>query len=278
MGVLNVTPDSFSDGGCWLNPAAAIAHAREMVAQGADVVDVGGESTRPGAVPVEEGEELRRVLPVIDALAGLVRLSIDTRKAGVARAAVAAGATIINDVSAELWPVAAETGAGWVAMHMPADPSVMQQHAHYDDVVAEVRDYLVTRAERARAAGVREIWIDPGIGFGKTPAHNLLLLRHLDQLVATGWPVLVGTSRKSFLGTLAPTRDGAPAPPEDRLEATVATTTWAMVRGAQMVRVHDVRPAAQAAFLAGRRPAPTGPAPSGSRSGLAGATSGGGAR
>jgi dihydropteroate synthase len=278
MGVLNVTPDSFSDGGRWLDPAAAIAHAREMVAEGADVVDVGGESTRPGAVAVEQQEELRRVLPVIEALAGLVRLSIDTRKAGVARAAVAAGATLINDVSAELWPVAAETGAGWVAMHMPADPSVMQRHAHYHDVVGEVRDYLVSRAERARAAGVTEIWVDPGIGFGKTARHNLLLLRHLDQLVAPGWPVLVGTSRKTFLGALAPAPDGTPAPPEDRLEATIATTTWAMARGVQMVRVHDVRPAAQAAFLAGRPPARIGSAPSAGRSGLAGATSGGGAK
>jgi dihydropteroate synthase len=279
MGVLNVTPDSFSDGGRWLDPAAAIAHAREMVAEGADVVDVGGESTRPGAVPVEEREELRRVLPVIEALAGQVRLSIDTRKAGVARAAVAAGATLINDVSAELWPVAAETGVGWVAMHMPADPSVMQQHAHYQDVVAEVRDYLVSRAERARAAGVTEIWVDPGIGFGKTARHNLLLLRHLDQLVATGWPVLVGTSRKTFLGALAPGPDGAPAPADDRLEATIATSTWAMTHGVRMVRVHDVRPAARAAFLAGAgQAAPIGSAGAGGQSGLAGATTGGGAR
>jgi dihydropteroate synthase len=250
MGVLNVTPDSFSDGGRWLDPTAAVAHARQMVEEGADVVDIGGESTRPGAAPVDEKEELRRVLPVVEALAGSVRLSVDTRKAGVARAAVAAGATLINDVSAELWPVAADTGAGWVAMHMPADPSVMQQHAHYNDVVTEVRDYLVGRAERARSAGVGEIWIDPGIGFGKTARHNLLLLRHLDVLVATGWPVLVGTSRKTFLGKLAPGPGGDPAPPGDRLEATVATTAWAITRGVQMVRVHDVRPVAQAAYLA----------------------------
>jgi len=275
MGVLNVTPDSFSDGGRWLNPEAAVAHARQMVAHGADLVDVGGESTRPGARPVDEAEELRRVLPVLEALAGSVRLSIDTRKAGVARAAVAAGATLINDVSADLWPVAAETGVGWVAMHMPADPSVMQRHAHYEDVVAEVRDYLVERAERARAAGVTDIWIDPGIGFGKTARHNLLLLRHLDQLVSTGWPVLVGTSRKTFLGTLAPDRDGSSAPTGDRLEATVATTAWAMVQGARMVRVHDVRPAAEAAFLATSRTDRTGSAPAG-RPGLAGGTSGGG--
>jgi dihydropteroate synthase len=278
MGVLNVTPDSFSDGGRWLDPAAAVAHGRQMVAEGADVVDVGGESTRPGATAVDEREELRRVLPVVEALAGLVRLSVDTRKAGVARAAVAAGASIINDVSAELWPVAAETGAGWVAMHMPADPAVMQQHAHYRDVVTEVRDYLVDRAERAQAAGVGEIWIDPGIGFGKTARHNLLLLRHLDRLVATGWPVLIGTSRKTFLGTFAPGSDGAAAPPGDRLEATVATTTWAMTQGVQMVRVHDVRPAAQAAYLAGAPRDRSGSGRATGQSGLAGAASGGGAR
>jgi dihydropteroate synthase len=250
MGVLNVTPDSFSDGGQWMDPVPAIAHGRQMVAEGASIVDVGGESTRPGAHPVTEEEELRRVLPVIEALAGEVRVSIDTRKAGVARAALAAGATILNDVSATLWPVAADTGAAWVAMHMPADPSVMQQHAHYHDVVSEVRDYLVQRAEAARSAGVREVWIDPGIGFGKTARHNLVLLRHLGALVATGFPVAIGTSRKSFLGSLAPDAGGAPAPPLDRLEGTVATTAWAILQGAEIVRVHDVAPAVQAAWLA----------------------------
>ena len=249
MGVLNVTPDSFSDGGRWLDPEAAVAHGREMAAEGADIIDVGGESTRPGALPVSEEEELRRVLPVVEALAdqGLT-VSIDTRKASVARAAVAAGASIINDVSSDLWPVAAETGAGWVAMHMPADPEVMQQHAHYDDVVGEVRAYLVQRASEAVRAGVQRVWIDPGIGFGKTAGHNLSLLRHLDELVGTGFPVLVGTSRKSFLGRLAPEGGGTPS---DRLEGTVATTAWAITRGADVVRVHDVRPASHAARLAG---------------------------
>jgi dihydropteroate synthase len=251
MGVLNVTPDSFSDGGYWTDPAAAIAHGHQMIAEGAEIIDVGGESTRPGACPVPEAEELRRVLPVIEALAGAGQVSIDTRKPGVARAAVAAGASIINDVSATLWPVAAETGAGWVAMHLPADPSVMQEHAQYDDVVAEVRAHLVQRAEVAKSAGVSQVWIDPGIGFGKLPRHNLLLLRHLDALVATGFPVAIGTSRKSFLGTLAPQPDGTGAPPADRLEATVATTTWAIVHGAELVRVHDVAPAVHAAYLAG---------------------------
>jgi dihydropteroate synthase len=250
MGVLNVTPDSFSDGGQWLDPVAAIAHGRQMIAEGASIVDVGGESTRPGAHPVPEEEELRRVLPVIEALAGEVQVSIDTRKPRVARAAVAAGATILNDVSATLYAVAADTGAAWVAMHMRADPSVMQQHAHYDDVVTEVRDYLVERAEAGRSAGVREVWIDPGIGFGKTARHNLVLLRHLRELVTTGFPVVIGTSRKSFLGSLAPDADGAPAPAQDRLEGTVATTTWAILQGAAVVRVHDVAPAVQAAYLA----------------------------
>lgn len=251
MGVLNVTPDSFSDGGRWLDPEAAVAHGREMAAEGADIIDVGGESTRPGALPVSEDEELRRVLPVVEALAGEgLAVSIDTRKASVARAAVAAGASIINDVSSELWSVAAETGAGWVAMHMPADPEVMQRHAHYDDVVAEVRAYLVQRADEATRAGVERVWIDPGIGFGKTAEHNLSLLRHLDELVATGFPVLVGTSRKSFLGRLAPDARGEPAVPSDRLEGTVATTTWAITRGADIVRVHDVRPVSQAVRLA----------------------------
>jgi dihydropteroate synthase len=269
MGVLNVTPDSFSDGGRWFDPSAALDHGRFLASEGADVVDVGGESTRPGATPVSEAEEIRRVVPVIEGLAGTVRVSVDTRKAGVARAAVAAGATIINDVSASLWPVAAETGVAWVAMHMPADPSVMQEKAVYSDVVSEVVDYLIERAEMARRAGIEEIWIDPGIGFAKTAAHNLQILHHLDAFVATGWPVLVGTSRKSFLGYMAGP-DGAdiPSPPEDRLESTVATSTWAMAQGVDMVRVHDVRPAVQAAFLAGTALVPAGasaPSPAGVR-------------
>jgi dihydropteroate synthase len=250
MGVLNVTPDSFSDGGFWLDPAAALAHGRQMIAEGAAIIDIGGESTRPGAQAVAEKEELRRVLPVVEALAGEAQVSIDTRKPAVARAAVAAGATIINDISASLWPIAADLGVGWVAMHTPADPSVMQEHARYTDVVAEVRDYLVGRARSARSAGVADVWIDPGIGFGKTAHHNLLLLRHLHVLVATGFPVLIGTSRKSFLGRLAPDASGGPALPADRLEGTVATTTWAIVQGAEIVRVHDVAPAVQAAALA----------------------------
>ena len=203
-----------------------------------------------------EAEELRRVLPVIEALAASgVRVSIDTRKVAVAKAAVSAGATIINDVSATLWPVAADLGAGWVAMHMPADPSVMQAYARYDDVVAEVRDYLVARAIRARAAGVPEVWIDPGIGFGKTGHHNLLLLRHVDALVGSGFPVVIGASRKSFLGRLAPQPDGTPASPLDRFEASIATTAWAVLQGVDIVRVHDVAAAVQAVRLADPTPA-----------------------
>ena len=254
MGVLNVTPDSFSDGGRWLDPDAAVRHGLDLIAEGADVVDVGGESTRPGAAPVDENEERQRVLPVIAALAPLVRVSVDTRKAAVAEAAVAAGATLINDVSATLWPVAAAAGVGWVATHMQGDPATMQVAPHYHDVVAEVTAELVRRADLAEAAGVPEVWIDPGIGFGKTAQHNLLLLRHLDRLVATGRPVAIGTSRKSFLGRLAAGPDGVPAPVDDRLEGSLATAVWAMSLGVRMVRVHDVRPTVQAARLVGPAP------------------------
>ena len=246
MGVLNVTPDSFSDGGRWFDPEAAVARGLELVAEGADVVDVGGESTRPGAEPVDPAEELRRVVPVIEALAPHVRVSVDTRKREVAEAAVAAGATLVNDVSASLHDVAAAAGVGWVAMHMQGDPRTMQADPHYDDVVADVRAFLVERAERARDAGVAEVWIDPGIGFGKTVEHNLALLRHLDALVATGHPVVVGTSRKRFIGALTGVDD-----PGDRLEGSLATAVWAMHAGVGMVRVHDVRPHVQAARIVG---------------------------
>ena len=244
MGVLNVTPDSFSDGGRFLDPDAAVAHGLAMVAEGADVVDVGGESTRPGAEPVSADEERRRVLPVVEALVPAVRVSIDTAKASVAEAAVERGATLVNDVSASLHEVAAAAGVGWVAMHMKGTPRTMQESPHYDDVVAEVRDYLVGRAEAALAAGVEEVWIDPGIGFGKTLGHNLSLLRALPALVATGFPVLVGTSRKSFLGKLT-----GDAPVDDRLEGSLATAVYAMAQGAAMVRVHDVAATVQAVRL-----------------------------
>ena len=246
MGVLNVTPDSFSDGGRYLDHAAAVARGHELVAEGADVVDVGGESTRPGAEPVPEAEELQRVVPVVEALAPHVRVSVDTRKQAVAEAAVAAGATLLNDVSASLHEVAAAAGIGWVAMHMRGEPPTMQDDPRYGNVVAEVCEFLVARAQAAVDAGVEEVWIDPGIGFGKTVDHNLSLLRGLRSFVTTGYPVVVGTSRKGFLGTLT-----GGAGPDDRLEASLATAVHAMVCGARMVRVHDVRPTVQAARLVG---------------------------
>ena len=251
MGVLNVTPDSFSDGGRYLDTASAVAQGRRLIADGAAVVDVGGESSRPGAVAVTEADELRRVVPVIEALASQVRVSIDTVKPGVARAAVAAGATLINDVSGSpaLAQVAGELGVGYVVMHRSGSPQTMQIDPHYDDVVIDVKTFLAQRAAHAAEVGVDEIWVDPGIGFGKTIDHNLSLLRHLDQVVALGYPVLVGTSRKSFLGRLLAESDGTvePVATDDRLEASLATATWAMVHGAAMIRVHDVRASVQAA-------------------------------
>jgi len=256
MGVLNVTPDSFSDGGRFTDPEAAVAHGMAMVADGADVVDVGGESSRPGAEPVTEDEERRRVVPVVEALAPHVRVSVDTVKPGVAEAAVEAGATLINDISSSLHHVAAALGVGWVAMHMRGEPRTMQQAPAYDDVVAEVVAHLARCAAVAEDAGVEEVWVDPGIGFGKSLAHNLSLLRHLDRIVAIGRPVLVGTSRKSSLGQLLADSDGVddPVPVDDRLEGSIATATWALAAGASMVRVHDVLPTVQAALVVGRPP------------------------
>jgi dihydropteroate synthase len=254
MGVINVTPDSFSDGGKLADADAAAAHGLELLAQGADWLDVGGESTRPGASPVEEAEELRRVVPVVEALAAQgAHVSIDTRKPAVARAAVAAGASLLNDVGGANGAVAAELGVAWAAMHMQGEPATMQDHPRYTDVVADVLHDLVRRAEAAIRAGVREVWIDPGIGFGKTHAHNLALLAHLDAFVATGHPVLVGTSRKGFLGRLLGDSDGSdsPAALDDRLEGSLATATWAMANGVRMVRVHDVRATSQAALVIG---------------------------
>ncbi len=241
MGVVNVTPDSFSDGGRYVDPAAAIAHGLHLVAEGASIIDVGGESTRPGARDVDPVEELARVVPVIEGLSPFVRVSVDTRRVAVAEAAIEAGATLVNDVSASLWEVAAAGRVGWVAMHMQGEPPSMQDAPAYGDVVAEVRAHLVARAGTARAAGVEEVWIDPGIGFGKTDAHNLALLRGLGDLVGTGFPVLVGTSRKGFLGRLT---GGAAV--DDRLEASLATAVVAAARGARMVRAHDVAATVQA--------------------------------
>lgn len=258
MGVLNVTPDSFSDGGRWLDTDRAVAHGRAMLAEGAAVIDVGGESTRPGATPVSVDEECARVVPVIDALAADVhaaeaRLSIDTRHADVAHAALAAGATILNDVSASLEQVAADASAGWIAMHMQGVPGTMQAAPHYDDVVTEVVDAVVTAAQRGQAAGVQEIWIDPGIGFGKTYADNWQLLAALAAFVATDFPVAVGTSRKAFLGAILGEADGAdaPTPADDRLAGSLTTALWAATMGAAMIRVHDVRATVRALALLG---------------------------
>jgi dihydropteroate synthase len=255
MGILNVTPDSFSDGGLYLATEAAVAHGCEMVAQGADIVDIGGESTRPGAEAVSEEVELERVLPVIEALSSHVRVSIDTVKPAVARAALEAGATLVNDISASLFDVAAAGGAGFVAVHMQGSPATMQAGPHYDDVVGEVFGFLVERARLAQTVGVREVWVDPGIGFGKTMAHNLSLLHHLPELVRAAEEagcagVLVGTSRKRFLGLLATGTD-RPSGVDDRLEGSLATAALAMVSGVSMVRVHDVSVTVQAARLYG---------------------------
>ena len=263
MGVLNITPDSFYDGGRHNTFESAVARGVEMMAEGADVVDVGGESSRPGAEPVPVEVELARVVPVVEALSAEaaravqpVRLSVDTVKPEVARAALAAGATLLNDITASLWEEAAAAGAGWVAMHMQGTPRTMQEHPHYADVVAEVRGFVLARARTAFNAGVREVWVDPGIGFGKTVAHNLSLLRHLPELVdaaaATGCAgVLVGTSRKRFLGVLAAGGHPEPAPAEDREEGSLATAAAALVAGAGMVRVHDVAATVQVARLYG---------------------------
>jgi dihydropteroate synthase len=246
MGIVNVTPDSFSDGGRYLAAEAAVAHGLELEAQGAVILDIGGESTRPGAEPVGAEVELARVLPVIEGLinAGArAEISIDTSKAVVAAAALGAGATMVNDVSAlrgdpKMAAVLAGNDAACCLMHMLGEPRTMQLNPHYDDVVAEVRAFLEERLEFAVAAGVDEerILLDPGIGFGKTAEHNLELLARLDELVAIGRPVLIGTSRKSFLGRLT----GRAV--DEREAATIATNVLAYERGAQVFRVHDVAP------------------------------------
>jgi dihydropteroate synthase len=254
MGVLNVTPDSFSDGGRFLAPEAAIAHGRKLAAEGADLIDVGGESTRPGAEPVGADEELRRILPVIEALAGAteVPLSTDTYKASVARAALSAGASFVNDVSAftgdaEMAAVVAEAGVDVCLMHMKGEPRTMQEDPRYDDVVSEVKAFLEERLAFAAGEGVRvdRVWLDPGIGFGKTVEHNLELLRRLDEIVAIGRPVLIGPSRKRFLGALTGREES------DRLAGGLSAVVMAFERGATMFRVHDVRETRDALSVAG---------------------------
>jgi dihydropteroate synthase len=252
MGVVNVTPDSFSDGGLYLDPEAAIAHGRELAAAGAEILDVGGESTRPGAEVVSAEEELRRVVPVIRGLRDLdSRISVDTSKARVAAAALDAGAEIVNDVTAlrgdpEMGPLCAERGATVVLMHMLGDPRTMQDDPRYDDVVAEVKAFLAARLKAASAAGIAEerVWLDPGIGFGKTGAHNMELLRRLGELRELGRPLVVGTSRKSFIGRV----DGSAA--GERLGGTIASSVIAAAEGADVLRVHDVAEMRQALAVA----------------------------
>jgi dihydropteroate synthase len=255
MGIVNVTPDSFSDGGCYLEPDAAVAHGLALEREGAAILDVGGESTRPGAQPVSARVELERVAPVIEGLraAGTAaRISIDTYKATVATAALAAGASLVNDITAlrgdpELADVVADAGCEVCLMHMQGEPRTMQRNPRYGDVVAEVRAFLEARIEFALSRGIalERIVIDPGIGFGKTAAHNVELIARLSELTTLGRPILIGTSRKSFLGALT----GRQAASE-RLAATIASNVLALERGASIFRVHDVAPVADALAVA----------------------------
>jgi dihydropteroate synthase len=270
MGVVNVTPDSFSDGGAFLDPHAAIEHGLDLVTQGASILDIGGESTRPGAEPVSEVEELRRVIPVIEGLVAagtIAQISIDTSKAKVAEAALGAGASLVNDVSAlradpRMVGLVAESECECCLMHMLGEPRTMQRPGgagraggpEYKDVVAEVKAFLEERLSFAVREGVLQerIMLDPGIGFGKTVAHNLELLRRLDELAGLGRPLLIGTSRKSFLGRIA--ADAAdlaePLDAQHRLAGTIATNVLALERGASVFRVHDVAPVREALVVA----------------------------
>ena len=261
MGIVNVTPDSFSDGGRFLDASAAVAHALRLVEQGAGIIDVGGESTRPGALPVTEPEELRRVMPVIEQLAGRIKvpISIDTAKAGVARAALAAGASIVNDVAANreddaLWRLVAETRAGYVCMHAQGTPQTMQAEPIYTDVVREVREFFSERIRRLSDCGVGrdQIMLDPGIGFGKTVKHNLQLLGAMRSFASLERPLLLGVSRKSFMGTLLGAELAA------RLPGALACACLAVTAGVQIIRAHDVAETVQAirmteAILANQR-------------------------
>ncbi len=249
MGIVNVTPDSFSDGGRFLNADAAVEHALRLVREGAEIVDIGGESTRPGASPVSEEEELHRVLPVIERLVGQVKipLSIDTQKPGVARAALVAGASIVNDIAANrdddvMWRVVAEAGAGYIAMHMQGSPQTMQTSPNYRDVAQEVESFFVERLERLKNAGVapEQVALDVGIGFGKTLEHNLQLLASLRRFTKLQRPLLLGVSHKSFIGKLL----GAEA--TQRVPAGLACACWAVEAGAKIIRTHDVAETVQA--------------------------------
>jgi dihydropteroate synthase len=260
MGVVNVTPDSFSDGGSFLDPGDAIAHGRRLAAEGADILDIGGESTRPGAEAVSAAAETARVVPVIEALArdpAAPLISIDTSKVAVAGAALDAGAGYVNDVTAfraepELAGLVAGRGVPCCLMHMLGDPRTMQSDPRYDDVVSEVKAHLEERLAFAVSEGVQEgrVMLDPGIGFGKTVEHNLELLRRLEEIVAIGRPVVIGTSRKSFLGWLTGRESG------DRLPGTIATNVLALAHGATVFRVHDVAPVRDALIVAAATVAP----------------------
>ena len=253
MGVLNVTPDSFSDGGQFSAPEIAVRHAQHMLIDGADIIDIGGESTRPGAVDVEISEEISRTVPVIDALRGFTRtpISIDTRKEPVAKAAIAAGADLINDVAAftfdpELARYAASSGAPVCLMHTQGDPATMQANPRYDNVLLDVYDFLAERINAAEVAGVprERIMVDPGIGFGKTIAHNLTLLRGISLFHALGCPILLGVSRKRFIGTIGDAPDA-----QDRMPGSVSVAVSALAQGVQMIRAHDVVETRQAMDL-----------------------------
>jgi dihydropteroate synthase len=269
MGIVNVTPDSFSDGGAFLDPDAAIEHGLDLVTQGASILDIGGESTRPGAEPVSEVEELRRVIPVIEGLVAagtIAQISIDTSKAKVAEAALGAGASLVNDVSAlradpQMVALVAESECECCLMHMLGEPKTMQSDPRYGDVVAEVKAFLLQRMRFVTGEGVSEerIMLDPGIGFGKTAAHNLELIDRLAELAELGRPIVIGTSRKSFLGRIAADVAGLAEPldAQHRLAGTIATNVLALERGASVFRVHDVAPvrealAVAAATLSGR--------------------------
>ncbi len=253
MGIVNVTPDSFSDGGLFLKTEAAVQHAHELVRQGAEIIDIGGESTRPHALPVSEADELRRVMPVIETLAGKigVPLSIDTMKVGVARAALQAGASIVNDVAANradpsMWNLVAETGAGYVCMHMQGMPQTMQTDPQYTDVVAEVGEFFTTKLAELKDCGVKsdQVILDPGIGFGKKMTHNMVLLGALRSFDRFCRPVLVGLSRKSFLSL------GSGTPVAARLPAALACACLAVEAGVQLLRTHDVAETVQAIRMA----------------------------
>ncbi|MEK7556993.1 MAG: dihydropteroate synthase, partial [Patescibacteria group bacterium] len=250
MGVRNVTPDSFSDGGQFLESDAALSHAKQMVADGADIIDIGGESSRPGSEAVAVEEELKRVLPVIDQHSSAipVPISIDTRKPEVARAAVAAGAGMVNDITGlrnpEMVKAVAELAVPVVIMHMQGEPKTMQENPHYNDAVEDIKAWIGEQAKSAQTAGISDIVIDPGIGFGKTVEHNLEILQRLREFESLGYPILVGPSRKSFIGQLT----GAAA--HERIAGTLAAVTVAAMNGAAIVRVHDVKECRQALAVA----------------------------